>query len=317
MDHSLIWLTSVIQALLFVISAPLFAGIAKWVKCQLQNRVAPKIWQPYLNLNKLFHKEVSLATTTSSLFRFVPFGIFSLTVVISASIPLFIVTPSANVSADVIVIIGLFSLMRFLLALAGMDTGTAFGGMGSSREMLIASIAEPALMMVIFVVAMTVGSTNLPTIIAYLTAHNLYLHPSFILVALGFILVALAETGRIPIDNPATHLELTMIHEAMILEYSGKYLALIEWSAQIKLILYATLLINMFFPWGIANHFIWTEMGWGALLFIGKIVLLLIVLGFFEISLAKLRLFRAPYLLSVAFIFGLLAVLIHIIVEVG
>ena len=317
MDNNTIWLITITQALLFVISAPLLSGIVRWVKCQLQNRTSPSVWQPYLNLNKLFRKETLISTTTSSLFRFIPFVIFSITIIISAAVPLFVVNTASNTIADIIVIIGLFALIRFLLALAGMDTGTAFGGMGSSREMLISSIAEPAIMMVFFAIAMTATSTNLSNIIEHLTSCNLYLSPSLILAAFGFVLVALAETGRIPIDNPSTHLELTMIHEAMVLEYSGKYLALLEWSSQIKLLLYATLFINIFFPWGIANHLVWNDIGWSIFMFICKITVLTVVLGFTEISLAKLRLFRAPYLLNLAFIFGLLAVLINIIMPVS
>lgn len=317
MDNRLILLISMGQTLLFVISAPLLAGTVKWVKCQLQNRKAPPIWQPYLNLNKLFRKEVLIATTTSSLFRLIPLMVFSITIMISVAVPLFITNTATMAFTDVIVIIGLFALARFLLALAGMDTGTAFGGMGSSREMLISSIAEPAISMVFFAVAMAASSTNLSIIIDHLTIYNLYLQPSLILAAFGFVLVALAETGRIPIDNPSTHLELTMIHEAMVLEYSGRYLALLEWSAQIKLMLYATLFINIFFPWGIINNFSWIGAGWSILAFTLKILALVVILGFAEVNLAKLRLFRAPYLLNIAFIFGLLAILIHIIIEVG
>jgi formate hydrogenlyase subunit 4 len=314
MDHNTTWLIPIIQALLLATSAPLFAGIVRWVKCQLQNRTAPSVWQPYLNLNKLFRKEVLIAHTTSSLFRIIPFAIFSITVTISTAVPLFIINTTNSVIADVIVIIGLFALIRFLLALAGMDTGTAFGGMGSSREMFIASIAEPAIAMVFFAIAMTASSTNLSYIIEHLASCSLYLGPSLILAAFGLVLVALAETGRIPIDNPSTHLELTMIHEAMALEYSGKYLALLEWSSQIKLMLYATLLINIFFPWGIAYNLVWADIGWSIFIFTGKIIILAVALGFTEISLAKLRLFRTPYLLNLAFIFGLLAVLTHIII---
>jgi formate hydrogenlyase subunit 4 len=316
MDYSPIWLISITQTLLFVISAPLFTGIVRWIKCRLQNRTAPSIWQPYLNLNKLFCKEVLIATTTSPLFRIVPFMIFSVTIIICTAVPLFIINTTNNVCADVIVIIGLFALIRFMLALAGMDTGTIFGGMGSSREMFISSIAEPAIAMVFFTVAMTASSANLPNIIEYLTSHDLYLSPSLILAVFGFILVALAETGRIPIDNPSTHLELTMIHEAMILEYSGKYLALIEWSSQIKLMLYAALLINIFFSWGITNSLAWSAIGWSIFIFICKIIILAAILGFTEISLTKVRLFRVPYLLNLAFIFGLLAILTQIIIGV-
>lgn len=313
----MMWLVTIAQTLLFVIAAPLLIGVVKWVKCQLQNRQAPPIWQPYLNLNKLFRKEVLIATTTSQLFRLAPYIIFSITVFTCAVVPLVIINTPTTTIADVIVIVGLFALARFFLTLAGMDTGTAFGGMGSSREMLISAIAEPALLMVFFAVAMTAKSTNLATIINQLTLHHLWLQPSLIFAALGFILVALAETGRIPVDNPATHLELTMIHEAMILEYSGRYLALIEWAAQIKFMLYATLFINLFFPWGIASVFSWSDIGLNILVLIFKLLLLVIILGMAEIGLAKIRLFRVPNLLNIAFILGLLAVLIHIIIEVG
>lgn len=196
-----------------------------------------------------------------------------------------------------------------------MDAGTTFGGMGSSREMLIAAIAEPALLMVFFAIAMTAASTNLVTIINQLTTNNLWIQPSRLFAALGFILVALAETGRIPIDNPATHLELTMIHEAMILEYSGRHLALIEWAAQIKFAIYAILLVNLFFPWGVMPGIDGLNMSWNVFIMMIKLTTLMIILGLTESTLAKLRLFRAPYLLNFAFVFGLLAILIHMIIE--
>jgi len=311
------WLIAILQTLLFVFTAPLLMGVMKWVKCQLQNRKAPPIWQPYRNLNKLFRKEVLIANTTSQIFRATPYIIFSITVFICAVVPLFIVNTPINAIADVIVIVGLFALARFFLTLAGMDAGTAFGGMGSSREMLISAIAEPALLMVFFAVGMTVMSTNLAVIVNQMTLYSSWLQPSLIFAALGFVLVALAETGRIPVDNPATHLELTMIHEAMILEYSGRYLALVEWTAQLKFMLYMVLFINLFFPWGITHNFSWFNIGWSILLLASKLTVLTIILGIAESVLAKLRLFRVPYLLNLAFIFGLLAVLIHIIIEVG
>lgn len=313
MGDCMMWLVAIAQTLLFVIAAPLFAGMVKWVKCQLQNRKSPPIWQPYLNLNKLFRKEVLVATTASKLFCIAPYIIFSITVITCAIIPLFIInTPLAGMG-DVIVIVGLLALARFFLTLVGMDVGTAFGGMGSSREVLISAIAEPALLMIFFAVSMTAMSTNLVVIINQLLADHSCLQPSLIFAAFGFVLVALAETGRIPIDNPATHLELTMVHEAMILEYSGRYLAFVEWAAQIKLLLYVVLFVDLFFPWGIAHYFSWDDIVWSILVLIFKTIVITIVLGIAEISLAKLRLFRVPYLLNFAFVFGLLAVLIHII----
>jgi formate hydrogenlyase subunit 4 len=282
---------------LIIILAPLFFGIVKWVKCYLQNRTSPPIWQPYLNLNKLFHKQVLIADTTSQIFRATPYIIFGIMIFICAFLPYI----------DVILLIGLLSLSRFFLILAGMDTGTAFGGMGSSRENLISSVAEPALLIALFAAAIIAGSTNLAVIVSKLSQVHFWIQPSLIFAAAAFALVALAETGRIPIDNPATHLELTMIHEAMLLEYSGRYLALMEWAAQIKFMLYAVLLINIFFAFG--NNFNITFLGL-------KLIILIIILGASESCLAKLRLFRVPYLLNIAFLFGLLSILTHFIIEV-
>jgi formate hydrogenlyase subunit 4 len=313
----MMWLIAVLQTLLFVIMAPLLAGVLKNVKCRLQNRAAPPVWQPYLNLNKLFRKEVLLADTTSHIFRIAPYIIFGVTVFACSLVPLFIVSNVTSTLTDVIVLVGLLSLVRFFLVMAGMDTGTSFGGMGSSREMMISAIAEPALLIVLFAVGMMSMSTSLSVIIGYMEPHHLWMQPSLIFAAIGLSLVALAETGRIPVDNPATHLELTMIHEAMILEYSGRYLALIEWASQIKFMLYAVLLVNVFFSWGIATDLYWQSIISSVLLLIIKLITLVVALGIAESGLAKMRLFRAPYLLNIAFMCGLLSVLIHIIVKVG
>ena len=306
-----------LQTLIFVVAAPLLAGLLKNIKCRLQNRAAPPMWQPYLNLNKLFRKEVLIASTTSQLFRAAPYIIFSVTVFTCSLVPLFLVNISVNLMTGVIILVGLMSLARFFLVIAGMDTGTSFGGMGSSREMLISAIAEPALLMVFFSVATMSMSTNLSTIISYTIAHELWTQPSLIFAAIGFALVALAETGRIPVDNPATHLELTMIHEAMILEYSGRYLALIEWAAQVKFMLYAVLFINIFFPLGIASSFNLHSICISIFLLTIKLIALVAALGIIESGLAKLRLFHAPYLLNLAFMCGLLSVLMSTLVKVG
>lgn len=312
----LIFLT-LLQTLFFIAFAPLLAGFVKSVKCKLQNRKGPPIFQPYRDLNKLFHKEIQVASTSSIIFRITPYIIFSTIIAATAIIPLFITIPSGFAIADVIALVGLFALARFFLALAGMDIGTAFGGMGSSREMLIAATAEPALLMAFFTVAMIASSTNLMVIVQHFSSQYPTAIPSLLFAACGFALVAIAETGRIPIDNPDTHLELTMIHEAMVLEYSGRYLALIEWASQIKFMIYCVLFINLFFPWGIAQNLNWSEIfiSLGALT--GKVIIVCIFLTVAEINLAKLRLFRAPYLLNIAFLLCLLGMLSHIILEVG
>lgn len=304
-----------LNALLFLLLAPLVAGFIKWLKCQLQNRQSPSLLQPYHNLNKLLRKQIILPNTTSYIFRITPYIIFAVTLAAASLIPIFLIRTSTFVIGDAIVLVGLFALSRFFLALSGMDAGTSFGGMGSSREMMIAAIAEPALLMAFFTLAMIANSTDLNIIVNQINHHQIFFRPSLIFAALGFAVVAIAETGRIPIDNPSTHLELTMIHEAMILEYSGRHLAFIEWSSQIKLMIYAALLINLFFPWGIATAFTLNDIVYSFLFFIFKLIVLCIVLAIVEINLAKLRLFKAPYLLNLAFLLCLLGVLNHVILE--
>ena len=309
------WLLAISQTLLFVLAAPLMAGWVKWLKCRLQNRRGPAPWQPYRDLAKLFGKEVVLAETASPVFRVAPYIVFSVTALAGSVVPLLTVGLPTSAIADVIVLIGFFALARFFLALAGMDVGTAFGGMGSSREMTISSLAEPAMLLAVFTLAMTVASTNLSTVIAHLATEPLQLYPSFIFAALAMALVAVAETGRVPIDNPATHLELTMTHEAMILEYSSRHLALMEWAAMMKLFLYGVLLANLFIPWGVGQTFTPAAIGLGLLAITCKLFLLGIILAVAETSLAKMRLFRVPQYLSLAFILSLIGLLSHVILE--
>jgi formate hydrogenlyase subunit 4 len=316
-DNSIEWILALVQNLIFIFFAPLLLGWIKMNKCFLQNRRPPSPLQPYYDLKKLFYKQVVIAEHASWLFRATPYIVFG-TVVLSAGVVPLIATnlPTAAI-ADVIVLVGFFALSRFFLALAGMDVGTAFGGMGSSREMTLSSLTEPAMLMAIFTLSMTAATTNISTTIEVIIEQGIILRPSFIFAALGLMMVAVAETGRIPIDNPATHLELTMVHEAMILEYSGRHLALIEWASQIKLMIYGVLIANLFLPWGIATELTFS----GFLIGAGVIVLKLFALGSLlalsETLLAKLRLFRAPDYLSFAFLLSLLGMLSHVIVEVG
>ncbi|RMG38330.1 MAG: formate hydrogenlyase, partial [Gammaproteobacteria bacterium] len=246
------WALALLQAILYAAGAPLLVAWVKRVKSRLQTRRGPALLQPYRDLYKLLGKEALVAHTASPVFRAAPYIVFGATLVAASVIPLLAVELPTAAIADVIVLVGFLALARFFLALAGMDVGTAFGGMGSSREMLISALAEPAMLMAVFTLTMSAHSTNLSTVIEHVLDSGLLLRPSFLFALLGLLLVAVAETGRIPVDNPATHLELTMVHEAMILEYSGRHLALMEWAAQIKLMLYAVLLSNVFLPWGIA-----------------------------------------------------------------
>lgn len=310
------WLLALIQAVLFVLLAPLFSGWLKWVKCLLQNRRPPPLWQPYRDLRKLFGKRPVVADTASWLFPATPYVVFGAAALSAAIVPFFAVNLPTAAIADMIVLVGFFALSRFFLSLAGLDVGTAFGGMGSSRDMTIASLAEPAMLMAIFTLALTASTTNISVAIDYLLDSGFALRPSFLFALGGLLLVAVAETGRIPIDNPATHLELTMIHEAMILEYSGRHLALIEWAGQIRLMLYGVLIANIFLPWGLAREFTPEALGVGLAAIGAKLGVLATVLALAETSVAKMRLFRVQEFLGFAYLLALLGMLSHIILEV-
>ena len=310
------WIFAIVQTICVVMFSPFMAGLVKWMKCKLQNRQGPPPWQPYRNLLKLSRKQVVLADTASVIFRVAPYVVFSVTIVAVSVVPVISVQLPTSALADVIVLVGFLALARFFLSLAGMDVGTSFGGMGSSREVTISSLAEPALLMAFFTLAMNVSSTNLSTMITHLSQGSLILYPSLIFSSLGLILVAVAETGRIPIDNPATHLELTMIHEAMILEYSGRHLALMEWAAMLKLTLYSLLIVNLIVPLGVALTLRPGDLLIGAASVSCKLLFLALFLAVAETVQAKMRLFRAPQYLGLAFILSLLGMMSHIILEV-
>ncbi|HEX9625330.1 MAG TPA: NADH-quinone oxidoreductase subunit H [Acidiferrobacterales bacterium] len=318
MDHQLAaWLLAAAQTLLFVGAAPLLAGWIKRVKCHMQNRAAPSLWQPYRDLAKLMRKDLVIASNASWLFRATPYFVFGAMLLAAAAVPLVAVDLPTGAIADVIVLVAFFALARFFTALAGLDIGTAFGGMGASREMTIAALAEPAMLMAVFTLSMTAHSTNLSTAIDVLLEAGLVLRPSFLFALLALAMVAVTETGRIPVDNPATHLELTMIHEAMILEYSGRHLALIEWGSQIKLMIYAVLIANIFWPWGIAREFTAEALALGTLVVATKLAFLAVVLVVWETVLAKMRIFRVPEFLGFAFLLALLGMLTHVVLETG
>lgn len=311
------WLLALAQTLLFVAAAPLLAGWVKRVKCHLQNRAAPSALQPYRDLAKLLRKHTLVAERASWVFRAAPYIVFSTAILAAACVPLVALKLPTAAIADVIVLVGFLALGRFFLALAGMDVGTAFGGMGASREMTIGALAEPVMLMAAFTLSMTASTTNLSEAMGYTLGSGLVLRPSFMFAALGLMMVAVAETGRIPVDNPDTHLELTMIHEAMILEYSGRHLALIEWASKIKLMIYLALIANIFLPWGIADELTADRLGVGTVAIGAKLMLFGIVLVVWETVMAKMRLFRAPQFLGFAFLLSLLGMLTHVILETG
>ncbi|QPJ62042.1 MAG: formate hydrogenlyase [Candidatus Nitronauta litoralis] len=310
-----LWLLNTVQALLLIALAPLGAAVLKKMKARLQNRSGPGLFQSYRDLRKLFGKEPILPEGASWIFRLAPYIIFASTALACAIVPVLLVQTPLSAAADVITLVGLFALARFFTALGAMDTGTAFGGMGASREMTFAALAEPAMLMSVFVVSMAAESTNLSTMIDHMLNGHFGLRPSLAFALVALLLVAVAETGRIPVDNPSTHLELTMVHEAMILEYSGRYLGLIEWANHMKLLLFMTLLLNLFCPWGIAE-----ENTVPALLFSGgllalKILFLQGILALMETWMAKMRIFRLPEYLGTAFLIAILGMLTHYILE--
>ncbi|WP_347258149.1 NADH-quinone oxidoreductase subunit H [Methylocaldum sp.] len=310
-------LIALVEPILFILAAPLLAGWTKMVKCRLQNRKAPSLLQPYRELAKLLRKQPVVAEQASWLFEAAPYIVFASAVLAAAVVPFFAVhLPTASI-ADVIALAGFLALGRFFLVLAGMDVGTAFGGMGSSREVTIASLSEPAMLMAIFALAMSANTTNLASAIDYVLDTGVALRPSFVFALAGMVLVAVAETGRVPVDNPTTHLELTMIHEAMVLEYSGKYLALIEWAGEIRLMLYGVLIANIFFPWGIAEDLSLASLGSGLAAILLKLFGLGALLAAAETVFAKMRLFRVQEFLGFAYLLSLLGMLSHIILEIG
>jgi len=304
-----------LQVLALAAVAPLFAGWVKMLKCWSQGRTTPGLLQPVRDLQKLFAKDVLLAENASWVFRFTPYLVFGTALLAGGIIPILTVDLPLARTADVIVFVALFAIARFFTALAGMDIGTAFGGMGSSREMTIASLAEPAMLMAIFTISLGSASTSLAQIVSSIQTGQLLLRPSFAFAILAFVLIALAETGRIPVDNPATHLELTMIHEAMILEYSGRHLALIEWAGMMKLSLFCYLGIAAFFPWGIAASRDLRALGLAFAAVLLKLAVIGVGIVLIETGLAKMRIFRLTEFLGAAFLMATLGMLSFFILE--
>jgi formate hydrogenlyase subunit 4 len=298
-----------LQMLLVLALAPLVLGVTRKVRARLLRRVGPPIWQPYIDLWKLMHKEAVLAHNASWLYRVTPYLVFAATWVAAALVPTYAANLMFSWSADLIAIVALLATARFALALAGMDVGTAFGGIGSSREMMIASLAEPAMLLVVFSVALIAGTTQLSTIAATFADASIGLRVSLGLALIAFVFVAIAENARIPIDNPATHLELTMVHEAMVLEYSGRHLAVIEAASALKLVLYFSLIACLFLPFGMATADKTTDtIVLGLMTYMAKIFGLAVLLPIGETAVAKMRVFRYPIFLGGAFAAGALAV---------
>jgi len=303
------------ELVLAILLAPLLTGWVNQCRAWLQNKSAPSLLLPYRTLNKLFRKEVVLAHNASPLFRAAPYLILGCLALAAAIVPALGTDLPLNAAADAIALVGLLALARLFIALAGMDIGTAFGTLGARREMMVGFLAEPALLMVLFTASLISHSTSLATIVETLAHREFVIYPSMAFAGVAFTMVSLAENARIPIDNPATHLELTMIHEAMILEYSGRHLAMLEWAASLKLFVYSCMGLALFFPFGVASGGDWLGLVLALPTLIAKLAFGGAALALIETMSAKMRIFRAPEFLGTAFLLAVLALLVHVLLE--
>jgi formate hydrogenlyase subunit 4 len=309
--------SQLLALLMALLLAPLLTGWVNQCRARLQNKSAPGLLQPYRMLHKLFQKDSVMAEHASALYRTAPYLIFSCMLLASAIVPTLSTDLPLSPAADGIALVGLFALARVFISLAAMDVGTAFGSMGARREMLVGFLAEPALMMVLFCASMITRSTSLTGIVETLALRELAIYPSFLLAGVAFTMVSLAENARVPVDNPDTHLELTMIHESLILEYSARHLALLEWAASLKLFVYSCFGLAIFFPWGVAQ----ANAPLALILALPVLVFKLAVGGFLmalvETMSAKMRIFRVPEFLGTAFLMAVIGLLVNVLLGVG
>jgi formate hydrogenlyase subunit 4 len=306
-------LSQLLEIVLAVALAPLLTGWVNQWRAWLQNKSAPSLWQPYRVLHKLFIKESVVADNASRLFRSAPYVVFGCMTLACSIIPTLSTDLPLAPAADAIALVGLFALARVFISLAAMDVGTAFGTLGARREMLIGFLAEPALLMVLFSASLISKSTSLPTIVENLAQREFAIYPGMAFAGVAFTMVSLAENARVPVDNPATHLELTMIHEALILEYSGRHLALIEWAASLKLFAYSCIGLALFFPWGVAAAQDPLAMLLALPALAGKLALGGFLLALLETLSAKMRIFRVPEFLAAAFLLAVIGMLVHLL----
>ena len=312
------WSGAISQLLAIIVAlalAPLLSGWINQWRAWLQNKSAPGLLQPYRLLHKLFNKESVLAEHASPLFRAVPYIVFGCMALASAIVPTLSTDLPLSPAADAIALVGLFALARVFISLAAMDIGTAFGSLGARREMLIGFLAEPALLMVLFAASLISQSTSLTTIVETLALRDLAIYPGLAFAGVAFAMVALAENARVPVDNPATHLELTMIHEALILEYSGRHLALIEWAASLKLFAYSCIGLALFFPWGVAQAQAPLALLLALPVLLAKLAVGGVALAVLESLSAKMRIFRVPEFLATAFLLAVIGVLVDVLLR--
>jgi formate hydrogenlyase subunit 4 len=309
-------LNQLVQLLLVAVAAPLLVGWVNACRAWLQNKSAPSLLQPYRVLRKLLHKDVAIAENATWLFRFAPYIIFGCMWLVAGIVPVLATDLPFASAADVIALVGIFAVARVFISLAAMDIGTAFGTLGARREMLIGALAEPALLIIFFNLALISQSTSLTTIVDTLAYREFALYPSLAFAAVAFVIVLLAENARVPVDNPATHLELTMVHEALVLEYSARHLALIEWASAIKLFVYCAIGIACFVPWGIAEAGDWGALPLAIVAAAAKLTVAGAGLALMETVSAKMRIFRVPEFVATAFMLAMLGLLLHYVFEV-
>jgi formate hydrogenlyase subunit 4 len=307
------FVSQLLEIAIAIALAPLLTGWVNQWRAWLQNKSAPSLWQPYRMLHKLFNKESMVADNASRLFRTAPYVMFGCMVLACSIVPTLSTDLPLAPAADAIALVGLFALARVFMSLAAMDIGTAFGTMGARREMLIGFLAEPALLMVLFSASLISHSTSLTTIVETLAHRELTIYPGLALAGVAFAMVSLAENARVPVDNPATHLELTMIHEALILEYSGRHLALVEWAASLKLFAYACIGLALFFPWGVAEAHAPLAMLLALPVLVFKLAVGGFLLALLETLSAKMRIFRVPEFLATAFLLAVIGMLVHLL----
>ncbi|MGB4585371.1 MAG: NADH-quinone oxidoreductase subunit H [Rhodoferax sp.] len=307
-------LLALVTALLL---APLLTGWVNQCRALLQNKSAPGLLQPYRMLHKLFNKESVMAEHASPLYRTAPYIIFSCMLLACAIVPTLSTDLPLSPAADAIALVGLFALARVFISLAAMDVGTAFGSLGARREMLVGFLAEPALLMVLFCASMITRSTSLTTMVETLAHRELAIYPSLLLAGVAFAMVSLAENARVPVDNPDTHLELTMIHEALILEYSARHLALLEWAASLKLFAYSCIGLALFFPWGVADANAPLALLPALPVLVIKLAIGGAMLALIETLSAKMRIFRVPEFLGTAFLIAVIGLLVNVLLGAG
>src|SRR3989475_3262479 len=309
------FLAQMLQFAVALAAAPLLTGWVNQCRAWLQNKTAPSLLLPYRQLHKLFYKEPVAGDTDSMLFRTAPYIVFGCMALACGIVPSLSTDLPLSQAADAIALVGLFALARVFISLAAMDIGTAFGSLGARREMLIGFLAEPALLMVLFSASLISKSTSLTTMVETLAHRELAIYPGLAFAGVAFTMVSLAENARVPVDNPATHLELTMIHEALILEYSGRHLALIEWAASLKMFTYSCIGLALFFPWGVAEVDAPLAMVYSLPALALKLAIGGVLLALIETVSAKMRIFRVPEFLATAFLLAVIGLLVHGLLE--